>query len=139
MKLSLEELQSNVQSYVKARRPQMTSEAKAWRHEFLSWKSFKHFLENNLHDLCLKFILRTYVPHDDIEAKFGGIYFFFSFLNFSTFFNFSIFLTFSIFSFFPQFFEFFPFLSIFNFFFFFFQFFFFFHFFFIFISILILF
>lgn len=72
MKLSYEELQSNVQSYVKARRPQLTSEAKAWRHEFLSWKSFKHFLENNLHDLCLKFILRTYVPHDDIEAKFGG-------------------------------------------------------------------
>ena len=72
MKLSYEELNANVQSYVKARRPQMTSEAKAWRHEFLSWKSFKHFLQHNLHDLCLKFIMRTYVPHNDMEAKFGG-------------------------------------------------------------------
>ena len=72
MKLNFEDLVGLVQSYVKVRRPQLNSEAKAWRHEFLSWKSFKHFLEHTLHDQCLRYILRTYVPNNDFEAKFGG-------------------------------------------------------------------
>ena len=72
MKLSYEDLVGLTASYVKVRRPQLNSEAKAWRHEFLSWKSFKHFLEHTLHDQCLRYILRTYVPNNDFEAKFGG-------------------------------------------------------------------
>ena len=69
--MSFSELHSMVALYAKARRPQMTAEAKAWRHEFLSWKSIKHFLEHSLHDQCVRDILRTYVPHD-AELKFDG-------------------------------------------------------------------
>lgn len=71
LKMNFQEFHQMVASYAKARRPQMTAEAKAWRHEFLSWKSFKHFLEHNLHDQCVRDILRTYVPHD-AELKFDG-------------------------------------------------------------------
>ena len=39
--MDFNELHSMVSLYAKARRPQMTAEAKAWRHEFLSWKSIK--------------------------------------------------------------------------------------------------
>lgn len=72
LRMNFEELHEMVAAYAKARRPQMTAEAKAWRHEFLSWKSFKHFLEHNLHDQCLRDVLRTYVPHDNTELKFDG-------------------------------------------------------------------
>ena len=82
--MSFSELHNMVALYAKARRPQMTAEAKAWRHEFLSWKSIKHFLEHSLHDQCVRDILRTYVPHD-AELKFDGtmgkrFYVFFSIL-----------------------------------------------------------
>ena len=69
--MDFRELHKMVALYAKARRPQMTAEAKAWRHEFLSWKSIKHFLEHNLHDQNVRDILRTYVPHD-ATLKFDG-------------------------------------------------------------------
>lgn len=72
LRMTFGELHTMVAAYAKARRPQMTAEAKAWRHEFLSWKSFKHFLEHNLHDQCLRDVLRTYVPRDDSQLKFDG-------------------------------------------------------------------
>ena len=71
LKMDLETVSKMVSNYAKARRPQMAAEAKAWRHEFLSWKSFKHFLEHNLHDQCVRDILRTYVPQN-AELKFDG-------------------------------------------------------------------
>ena len=72
LRMSDDELKALVAAFAKARRPQMAAEAKAWRHDFLSWKAFKHFLEHNLHDQCLKDILRTYVPHEGSEVQFGG-------------------------------------------------------------------
>ena len=71
LRMDFRELHKMVALYAKARRPQMTAEAKAWRHEFLSWKSIKHFLEHNLHDQNIRDILRTYVPHD-ATLKFDG-------------------------------------------------------------------
>ena len=71
LRLNRDELRNIMAIYAKARRPQLTNEARAWRHDYMTWKSIKHFLEHNLHDQCLKDILRTYVPHDG-DSKFDG-------------------------------------------------------------------
>ena len=71
LRLKFRELQSIMAAYAKARRPQLTAEARAWRNDFMTWKSMKHFLEHTLHDQCLKDILKTYVPHDG-DSKFDG-------------------------------------------------------------------
>jgi hypothetical protein len=71
LRIKFEEFSTMVAEFSKARRPQMTAEAKPWRHDYLSWKAFKHFLEHNLTDHCLKDLLRTYAPHDT-ESKFEG-------------------------------------------------------------------
>ena len=71
LRLKSRELQSIMAVYSKARRPQLTAEARAWRNDFMTWKSMKHFLEHTLHDQCLKDILKTYVPHDG-DSKFDG-------------------------------------------------------------------
>ena len=71
LRLQLPELRSLMAAFAKARRPQLTAEARAWRHDYMTWRSIKHFLEHNLHDQNLKDILRTYVPRDG-ESKFDG-------------------------------------------------------------------
>ena len=51
--MDFRELHKMVALYAKARWPQTTAKAKAWRHEFLSWKPIKHFEEHSDHEDCV--------------------------------------------------------------------------------------